>query len=170
MRHLCTLCLNSRSSLPTAARLASGAVDPGFWSAVIAAAGALTGGGVVSLLRIRGLRRRDDAETDEHRSGSAKLLAEAYGVLVDDLREDLRDARGHITRQDEELRLLREDLRTIVATKDQEIAAVRNELANERTENGRLRDRVATLEAKVIALSPQSGRRATDPPATAAAG
>lgn len=112
------------------------------------------GGGAVAFLRARAQNRRDDAEASEHREGSAKLLAEAYGVLVDDLREDIADLRKQRDHHVEELRALRGELHTVVAAKDAEITAMRLELANERAENGRLRERVTTLEAEVRKLRP----------------
>lgn len=114
--------------------------------AVIGLAAVLAGSGLATVLvRGRSQNRRDDAEADERKATSAEVLARAYATLVDDLRRDLN-------RQDAEIKVLRDELRSVTKTRDVEIAAVRTELANERTENGRLRDRVAQLESEVRSL------------------
>lgn len=84
----------------------------------------------------------------EREATSAVALAKAYGSLVDDQRESLDDARKHIHR-------LVADFAEFRKTRDQEIAelrseltALRLELAEERAENNRLRDRIAVLEAQ----------------------
>lgn len=48
---------------------------------LIAAGSGLSGGGLAGLLRLPGVKKNDYAE-------SAKALASAYAVLVDDLRKD----------------------------------------------------------------------------------
>lgn len=130
--------------------VAAGEIISTQWGVVLLIVGGLVGsGGLGAYFRLRAQNRLNDAEAGEHRQSSAKLLAEAYGVLVDDLREDLRDARTHISRQDEELRSLRAEVHAIVTTKDAELAAVRLELSNERSVNARLRERVTILEATI---------------------
>jgi chromosome segregation ATPase len=99
---------------------ALGAIGGGFWS------------------------RRSREERD---ATSASALAKAYGELVDDLREDVKDSREHIRRQDAELASLRDELRAVREARDSELNTVRQELADVRAENTRLRDRIATLEA-----------------------
>lgn len=101
--------------------------------------GGLAGGGLASLFRVGARNRRDDAD-------SAHVLAKAYALLVDDLKTTVHD-------QGNDIKELREEFRRVVVIKDQEIAALRQELANERAESGRLRQRVAELEAKVSVLS-----------------
>lgn len=105
-----------------------------------------------ALFRPRSQQGLDQAEAEEHRAGSAKLLAEAYGLMVDDLREDIADLRTQRDRQDQELTIVRAELKTVTAVRNQEMAAVRLELAEERRENGRLRERVQQLESEVRTL------------------
>jgi type II secretory pathway component PulM len=115
-------------------------MDP---TALITVAGmtgaAIAGGGVSRLFRVRSQNSSDDAN-------SASILAKAYSLLVDDLQKA-----SH--RQDAELTELRSELARIVTLKDDEIAALRQELAHERTESSTLRARVADLERQVFKLT-----------------
>lgn len=118
-------------------------MDTSTLEAVVAAGGivsaALVGGGASHLLRVRSQNTNDDAN-------SAQVLAKAYSLLVDDLQKAS-------VRQDQELKALREELRRVVTNKDGEIAGLRHELAQERAESGRLRDRVVDLERTVRRLT-----------------
>lgn len=118
-------------------------MDTSTLEAVVAAGGivsaALVGGGASHLLRVRSQNTNDDAN-------SAQVLAKAYSLLVDDLQKAS-------VRQDQELKALREELRRVVSNKDGEIAGLRHELAQERAESGRLRDRVVDLERTVRRLT-----------------
>lgn len=118
-------------------------MDTSTLEAVVAAGGivsaALVGGGASHLLRVRSQNTNDDAN-------SAQILAKAYSLLVDDLQKAS-------VRQDQELKALREELRRVVTNKDGEIAGLRHELAQERAESGRLRDRVVDLERTVRRLT-----------------
>jgi len=139
------------------------------WQAAAATVGVVGSGGLGAFLSRRtGAERaagveRAQAETEERRESSAKLLAESYGLLIDDLREDIRDSRAHIDRQADELKAVRAELRSVRDSRDGELialrgelAAVRGELAGARSENGRLRERVALLESRERILAPPS--------------
>ena len=142
---------------------------------------AIAGGGGVAYLRARSQNRRDasealerEAAADEHNSTSAKEMAKAYGLLVDDLREDIRDSREHIRRQDAELAELRTELRSVRDARDVEVSALRGEISGLREELAMLRashatelaaerDQKAQLQARIATLEAATGgRRASE--------
>lgn len=115
------------------------------WEAALGAAAAGAGGF---------WSRRSKGEKD---ANSAKVLAEAYGLLVDDQRESIADARKHIHRQDEEIAGLRLELRSVREQRDQErdtrdadLKGLRDEIAALRTENAELREQLALLRPAPI--------------------
>jgi regulator of replication initiation timing len=120
------------------------------WEAALGAVGVTGAGGAGAFFG-----RRSRAERD---ASSAVQLAKAYSALVDDQREDISDARAHIHRQDEELAALRAELATVRQAHTDELAAVRTEVATVRaenqqlrTENQQLRTRLAQLERRDLA-------------------
>lgn len=158
------------------------------WEAALGAV-ATAGAGVAGGFQSRRSRAERDAaaaksfaEAEAERSKSARDLAEAYKILVDDQRKQfdasLEDARGHIHRMADEMSKLRaqhaDDTKTLrdelarvrdsrdeemkalrgelVATRN-ELAAVRLELAAEREQKGALLSRVASLEAQLAAAA-----------------
>lgn len=113
------------------------------WQVVLACiAACLGGGGLARILTVGAANRRTDAVT----------LAESYGHVIDRLEADL-------ARQGRELAGLRDhitELLKLIGGRDAEILGLRAELAEERGESSRLRQRVSDLEAR------EAARRHTD--------
>lgn len=120
------------------------------------------GGGAIGAIAtwLRGPSRKaanakTEAEAEFTKTESAEVLARAYSILVDDLRDDLK-------RQERELDRMRDELTSLRTAREAENAALRSELAAERAENTQLRGRVASLESQVQALQHERGAAPTE--------